>query len=144
MKTVDFEGMKIRLDRPKGFVQEGKDQDGKPWKRVYKFDYGFIPKTQGGDGDGLDVFLGPDEDGADDAHWVIQRKDDGTFDEYKVFLGFKNRAAAKAAYKAHIPMKFFGGMISMTVQMMRAMLGKEPAEKLAMSSFVTEFSELMG
>lgn len=144
MKTVSFEGMTVKLDRPKGFVQEGKDKDGKPWRRVYQYDYGYIPKTQGGDGDQLDVFLGPDEDTADDAYWVIQKKDDGSFDEYKVFLGFKSRAAAKAAYLAHIPKKYYGGMVAMTVQMMRAMLGKEPAEKLAASSFVLEASRLLG
>lgn len=131
MKTVTFEGMRVRIDRPKGFVQEGKDKNGKPWRRVYQYNYGFLPRTKGGDGEGLDVFLGPDEEAAEDAHWVIQRKDDGSFDEYKVFLGFKNRAAAKKAYLAHIPQKYFGGMISMRVQMMRAMLGQEPAEKLA-------------
>ena len=140
MKTVTFEGMKIRVDRPKGFIQEGTDKDGKSWKRVYRYDYGFIPKTKGGDGEGLDVFLGPDEDAAEDAHWVIQRKDDGSFDEYKVFLGFKNRKVAKKAYLAHIPERYYGGMLSMTVQMMRAMLGQEPAEKLGM---VLELSALM-
>lgn len=131
MKTRVFEGMKVRVDRPKGFVQKGTGADGKPWERTYLYDYGYLPKTKGGDGEGLDVFLGPDEDAADDAHWVIQRKPDGSFDEYKVFLGFKNRAAAKKAYLEHIPKKFYGGMISMNVQMMRAMLGHEPAEKLA-------------
>jgi hypothetical protein len=131
MKTVTFEGMKVRIERPKGFVQKGVGPDGKPWERTYLYDYGFIPKTNGGDGEGIDVFLGPDEEEADDAHWVIQKKPDGSFDEYKVFLGFKSRAAAKKAYLQHIPRRFFGGMISMSVQMMRAMLGQEPAEKLA-------------
>lgn len=131
MKTVTFEGMKVRVDRPKGFVQKGVGEDGKPWERKYLYDYGFLPKTKGGDGEGIDVFLGPDEEAAEDAHWVIQKKSDGSFDEYKVFLGFKSRAAAKKAYTDHIPRKFFGGMISMNVQMMRAMLGLEPAEKLA-------------
>lgn len=131
MKTTTFEGMKVRVDRPKGFVQKGVGADGRPWERKYLYDYGFIPKTRGGDGEGIDVFLGPDEEAADDAHWVIQKKHDGSFDEYKVFLGFKNKAAAKKAYLQHIPEKFFGGMLSMSVQMMRAMLGQEPAEKLA-------------
>jgi hypothetical protein len=146
MKTVTFEGMKIRLDRPKGTVQTGTDAEGKPWRRVYKYDYGFIPKTQGGDGEGVDVFLGPDEEAAEDAHWAIQRKDDGSFDEYKVFLGFKNRAAAKKAYEQHIPKKYLGGMISMRVQMMRAMLGHEPVEKLAsqvrLQAFWSELSAI--
>lgn len=140
-KTVEFEGMTVRVDRPKGFVMEGEDGSGKTWRRVYQYDYGFIPRTQGGDGDGLDVFLGPHEKDADDAYWVVQKKDDGSFDEYKVFLGFKSRADAKKAYEAHIPKKYFGGMIAMSVQMMRSMLGKDPSEKLAMAVMTRAFDE---
>lgn len=142
MKIVTFEGMKVRLDRPKGTVQEGVDSQGRPWRRVYKYDYGFIPKTKGGDGEGIDVYLGPDEDLAEDGHWVVQLKDDGTFDEYKVFLGFRNRAAAKKAYLEHTPKKYYGGMVSMTVQMMRAMLGLDPVEKLGSVRFHAFRNEL--
>jgi len=130
MKTINFQGLKIRIDRPKGFVQEGKGEDGGPWKRVYKYDYGFLPKTKGGDGEGLDVFVGPAGD-AREAYWAIQRKGDGTFDEYKAFVGFKNKAEAKKAYGSHIPMRYFGGMAAMSLQMMKAMLGLEPMEKMA-------------
>lgn len=139
MKTRDFQGLKIRLDRPKGFVQKGKDAEGKPWERTYLFDYGYIPRTKGGDGDGLDVFLGPNP-AATESFWALQRKEDGDFDEYKVFLGFPNKAAAKKAYLAHIPKKFLSGMVSMPVEMMKAMLGIEPVEKLA--SYVSFLDEL--
>lgn len=142
MKTVHFQDLKIRLDRPKGFVQEGKDVNGRSWKRVYKYDYGFLPKTQGGDGDGLDVFVGP-EPTAREAYWVIQKKNDGSFDEYKVFVGFKSRADAKQAYKEHIPMRYFGGMVAMSLQMMKAMLGIVPMEKMAsMLAFLGELAEI--
>ena len=130
-KKLVFEGMTVHVDRPKGFVLSGEDAAGNPWSRTYQFDYGFIPKTQGGDKEGLDVYLGPDEDKAGDAHWVRQLKKDGTFDEFKVFLGFKSKAEAKAAYKAHGPPFGFGGMVSMRVSMMRAMLGLEPLDKVA-------------
>src|SRR5690606_6453494 len=86
-KTIEFQGITIHLDRPKGLIMSGKDKNGKEWAREYKYDYGFIPKTLGGDGDGLDVFVGPNKD-ALEAYWAIQNKDDGSFDEYKVFLGF--------------------------------------------------------
>lgn len=142
MKTRLFEGMKVRIDRPKGFEQSGTDENGKPWTRVYKYDYGFLPKTQGGDGEGVDVYLGPNED-AHNAFWVIQKKPDGSFDEYKVFLGFDSKAQAKSAYLAHCPSKYFGGMLAMTVQMMRAMLGHDPAEKVA-SGFFFEALSLFG
>lgn len=146
-KTVKFEGMTVRVDRPKGFVQKGTDEKGRPWTRVYKYDYGYLPKTKGGDGEGIDVYMGPDEDAAEDAHWIIQVKDDGSFDEYKVFLGFKSREAALRAYYLHTPQKYYGGLISMSVQMMRAMLGHEPAEKLAsirFAAFLSELSAILG
>ena len=85
--TRDFQGIPVRVDRPRGFIMTGVDSKGEPWKRRYKHDYGYIPRTLGGDGDGLDVFIGPDR-GAKHAYWAVQRKPNGVFDEYKVFLGF--------------------------------------------------------
>ncbi len=124
-KRVDFQGITIYIDRPKGFEMSGKDREGTPWKRVYKYDYGFIPKTLGGDDDGLDVFIGPDPK-ATAAYWAMQSKHDGTFDEYKVFLGFPSRDAALGAYRDHIPLKLLKGMSTMSVDMMKAMLGVNP------------------
>ena len=122
---VDFQGLKIKVDRPKGFVMSGKDSKGKTWERTYSCDYGFIPKTLGGDGDGLDVFIGPSK-AETQTYWAVQRKDDGSFDEYKIFVGFPKREDAIAVYSAHIPKKFFGRMITMSIDMMKAMLGKSP------------------
>jgi len=126
---TDFQGLKVKVDRPKGFIMFGTDHSGAKWRRTYKVDYGFIPKTLGGDSDGLDVFIGPSKKAAN-AFWVVQRKPDGSFDEYKIFLGFDNRDEAIACYRAHIPKKFFGRMMSMTVEMMKAMLGDEPQESV--------------
>jgi inorganic pyrophosphatase len=133
-KTVDFQGITVRVDRPKGFVMRGTDDQGQPWTRKYKYDYGYIPRTLGGDDDGLDVFIGPERK-AEEAYWAVQNKADGSFDEYKVFLGFPNRDAAIGAYKDHIPKKFFSGLVTMKVDMMRAMLRISPkggTKKLAM------------
>jgi hypothetical protein len=133
MKTTIFQGMKIRIDRPKGFVQKGTDEAGKAWERTYAFDYGYLPKTEGGDGEGIDVFLGPDPE-ADEAYWVCQMKQkdgDEVFDEYKVFLGFPTKAEAKKAYFQHIPRKYYGSTITMKVPLMKAMLGVDPAPKMA-------------
>jgi len=118
---TEYQGIPIHVDRPKGFIMNGTSDKG-AWQRKYKYDYGFIPKTMGGDGDGLDVFLGPDKK-APEAYWAVQTKPDGSFDEYKVFLGFDNRDAAVAAYRDHIPKKLMNGMVTMRVEMMKAMLG---------------------
>lgn len=125
---TEYQGIPISVDRPKGFIMKGTDAKGNDWVRRYKFDYGFIPKTLGGDGDGLDVFVGPLKS-AKHAYWVVQRKDDGSFDEYKVFLGFPDRHAAISAYQQHIPKKYFKGVITMKVDMVRAMLGINPDGK---------------
>lgn len=124
-KIVEFQGLQIHLDRPKGLIMTGHDAQGKEWARQYKYDYGFIPKTLGGDGDGLDVFIGPNKD-ASETYWAIQNKDDGSFDEYKVFMGFTSREAAIGAFRDHIPVKFLSGMVSMRLDMMKAMLGMHP------------------
>jgi hypothetical protein len=121
-KKIRFQGIPVHLDRPKGFVMEGKDSSGKPWRREYKFDYGFIPKTKGGDGDELDVFIGPNKE-SQTSFWAIQNKPDGSFDEYKVFLGFSSKREATAAYKAHIPADRLSTMLVMGLDMMKAMLG---------------------
>lgn len=80
-----FRGIPVVVDRPKGHVQTGTAPDGTAWRRVYHVDYGYVPGTLGGDGEGLDVFIGGDE-AATEAHWVLQRKADGSFDEYKCLL----------------------------------------------------------
>jgi hypothetical protein len=120
-KIVDFQGIIVKIDRPRGFVMSGTDAKGTPWTRRYRHDYGFIPRTKGGDGEGIDVFVGPLKS-AKEAYWAVQIKDDGSFDEYKVFLGFPNRDAAVAAYRAHIPRKKMKGMVTMRLEMMKAML----------------------
>lgn len=124
-KTVEFQGLTIKIDRPKGFIMRGTDSNGKAWEREYQYDYGYIPKTLGGDGDGLDVFIGPDKN-APNSFWAVQTKPNGSFDEYKVFLGFRTRDEAQAAYKAHIPAKLLNGIAQIRVEMMKAMLGVEP------------------
>lgn len=124
-KAATFQGIDLKLDRPKGFVQEGTDENGKAWRRVYRFDYGFIPKTDGGDGEELDVFLGPSA-AAPTSWWAVQVKADGTFDEFKVCLGFSSGELAKACYRMHIPARFCAGWFEVPVTMIKSLLGLEP------------------
>ena len=86
--TIDFQGLRIRVETPKGETRSGVDTDGKPWSVVMPAHYGEVAGTEGTDGDPVDVFVG------DDAHapfaYVIHLKDPATgeHDEDKVFLGF--------------------------------------------------------
>jgi hypothetical protein len=116
---TDFQGIPINVDRPKGFLMRGTDDKGNDWARRYKYDY-----------DGLDVFIGPNKK-SKQTFWAVQRKADGSFDEYKVFLGFNNRDEAVAAYRQHIPKKFFKGIVGIHLEMCKAMLGKvDPDHKI--------------
>ncbi len=123
-----FCGIDIVIDRPRGFVQEGVDSDGVAWSRAYLYDYGYIPRTRGGDGDGLDVFVGNDDTAT--AFWILQNDGFGAFDEYKIMLGFPGRAEAVAAYLAHVPERHLGEVRETSVEMIKALLGLEPEERI--------------
>src|SRR5262249_30987862 len=57
-----------------------------------------------------------------------QVKCDGSFDEYKVMLGFADGAEAREGYLAHVPEKFLGNMAMTSVEMIKALLGLAPVE----------------
>lgn len=87
-------------------------------------DYGYVNRTKGADGEGIDVYLGPNEQ-ADNAYVIHQNHPDtGAYDEDKVMLGFDSPDAAKDAYLQHynrpgfyrsttiVPMERFKGMLT--------------------------------
>lgn len=129
-KTVEFQGISVSVDRPKGYVQTGKDAEGNDWSRTYLTDYGFIPRTKGGDGEALDVFLGPN-DKSSTAYWASQRKADGSFDEFKLFLGYDSMRSALDTYAAHIPPKYLIDMEAVSLEKIKSLLSIEPVAKLA-------------
>lgn len=125
-KRVRYAGLPVTVDRPRGHVVEGTDsKTGAPYRVEYQYDYGYFPRTRGGDAEGLDVFLGPNPDSAR-AFWVTHLKDDRSFDELKVFVGFDDPHEAAAAYEAHYPARWYGGMREGTVDQIRALLGVDP------------------
>lgn len=95
---VRFHGLTISIENPKGSVRSGVSADGKAWSNRLHHDYGYVLRTEGRDGDQVDVFLGPDL--RSEAVFVINQTDPrtGRFDEHKVMLGFDNQADAKRAY----------------------------------------------
>lgn len=104
-KKIDLAGLTVHIDRPIGFVQKGKDAQGAAWERTYKNDYGFLKKTNGGDDEELDVFVGPNPN-AGKAFVIEQADADGAFDELKLMLGFDSKDEACACYDAHIPAQY--------------------------------------
>ena len=93
-------GMQVVIENPKGSIRSGTDADGKEWSVTMPATYGYIARTEGADGDQLDVYIGPEPE-----IWtvyVIDQVDADTkaFDEHKVMLGYGTEGAALADYDA--------------------------------------------
>jgi len=97
---VDVHGLPIAIENPEGSVRTGKDKEGEEWSQLITNHYGYIEGTQGKDGGGVDVFLGPDSGNADNQVYVIDQKDmdTGRFDEHKAMVGFTSESEAVKAY----------------------------------------------
>lgn len=62
--------------------------------------YGYVKGTEGADGDHVDVFLKPStpNDWAGTVYVIDQTTEDGTFDEHKCMIGWRDQASAERAY----------------------------------------------
>jgi len=98
-----FQGIPVTIEWPKGSTRKGVGPDGKPWAREMFADYGYIPDTESkGDGEDVDVYIGP-QAGAPDAYVIDQLKEDHSFDEAKIMLGFPDKKSATKCYLLHYP-----------------------------------------
>ena len=106
---VHWQGLEIAIENPVGSIREGKG-----WRTKMENAYGYVCRTEGVDGDEVDVYLGPNMDGASTAYIVHQRKagDWKAYDEDKVMLGFDSEADARAAYLKHYDDERFLGPIT--------------------------------
>lgn len=110
---LKFQGLRVAVENKKGSVRSGTTPDGHKWRTVMKAPYGYLEvPAKGKDGEGIDVYVGPDKK-APDAFVVHQHKPDGTgHDEDKVMLGFRSLEEAKAMYLKHYDDPKFLGPIS--------------------------------
>ena len=90
---ISFQGLPISIENPKGSVRKGPG-----WQVKVPYHYGYIKRTEGADGDHVDVCIGPNE--TSEAVFIIDQKDlkTGAFDEHKVMLGFRTREDAIDSY----------------------------------------------
>ena len=97
---LSFHGLPVSIETPKGAAREGKSANGKTWRCTMPADYGYIKRTEGADGDHLDVFVGPDRGSR--MVFLINQNDHrtGKFDEHKAILGTTSERQAVALYCA--------------------------------------------
>lgn len=113
-----FQGLPISIENKKGSVRKWYDSNANNTGQTkMHFDYGFINRTLGTDGDNVDVYIGPNKD-AETVYVVHQMKapDFTKYDEDKTMLGFSSEKEAKEAYlKQYDDPKFFGSCTAMPV-----------------------------
>jgi hypothetical protein len=94
---VKVHGLDISIENPRGSYRSGV-ADGKPWKSRLPNHYGYLRKTEGGDGQHVDVYLGPH---LKSPHvFVIDQHElgSGLWDEHKCLIGFGSKTQAREAY----------------------------------------------
>jgi hypothetical protein len=94
---VKVHSLDISIENPRGSWRTG-GPEGKKWKARLPHHYGYIRKTEGGDGDHVDCFLGPHVKAPN--VFVIDQNHLGTgeWDEHKCMLGFGSKKQAAEAY----------------------------------------------
>jgi hypothetical protein len=95
---VRVHGLDITIENPKGSERSGTDPDGKPWSVTMPATYGYLKRTEGQDGEHVDVYVG--EHPTAPHVFVVDQVDLATKkpDEHKVMLGFDSQEAAISAY----------------------------------------------
>ncbi len=95
---IKWQGLDMSIETARGQERRGVGPEGDEWSVTLPADYGYIKRTEGADGDQVDVYMGPNPES--DAVFVVDQIDPetGEFDEHKVMLGFADRQAASNAY----------------------------------------------
>ncbi|MEN4919452.1 LPD38 domain-containing protein [Achromobacter spanius] len=95
-------GLELSIENPDGSERRGTAPDGTAWVNRMAGHYGYIRRTEGADGDQVDVFVRPGTSpNFSGPVFVIDQVDPGHrgFDESKVMLGYDSREDAERAYR---------------------------------------------
>lgn len=99
----DWHGLQLGITHEPGDLRHGRPMRAK---------YGHVRGTYGqaADGMAIDVYVNPEGDRASVFRITQLNPDTRALDEYKYMLGYGSDIEAEAAYLAHMPAKFFGGV----------------------------------
>lgn len=95
---VRVQGLDVSIETARGQERSGTGPDGESWSVTMPAHYGYVRRTEGADGEQVDVYLGPDPES--ERVFLVDQIDPMTsrFDEHKAMLGFPSREEAEAAY----------------------------------------------
>lgn len=95
---LSFQGLPVAIENKRGSIRSGIGPTGRRWSCVIPADYGYIKRTEGADGDQVDVYVGPDPNSK--LVVIVNQIDRNTrrFDEHKCLLGFASEREALDTY----------------------------------------------
>ena len=118
-KRLKWHGFDVSIENAAGTYREGLDNDGTPFRVKMRHDYGYLRRTEGADGEQLDVFVGKHPD-AKHVHVIHTMKapDFKEYDEDKCFLDFESPHHAMQAFFANYGDRpqHYGSIESMDVE----------------------------
>ena len=97
---IKVAGFDVTIENAKGSKRSGTSKDGEKWEVKMPAHYGYIRKTEGADGEQVDIYVGGNL--KSNMVFVVDQQDADTkeFDEHKVMLGYGDQASAQKAYEA--------------------------------------------
>lgn len=110
--------LQISIENPEGSTREDKEHTPPQWSStIKKAHYGYVRRSEGADGDHLDVFVKPGtpEDYAGPVYVIDQHKKGGSgFDETKSMIGYSSTRDATDAYSSNYPKGWKVGPVTET------------------------------
>jgi len=118
-RKFGWKGLTIRVENEAGTFRRGRKPGGGEWETLMHFAYGEIARTEGVDGDPVDVFLGPHMEEAPLVYVIHQRRVDDweNYDEDKCMLGFLSEQDAIDAFlSSYDDPRFLGPITALPVE----------------------------
>lgn len=98
---LNFDGLDISVENPSGSKRSGTDHNGKPWSVDMSAHYGYLKRSEGADGDQVDVYVPENPVPGSPVYVFDQFNHDGKFDEHKAVVGVPTQEEAQQVYDAH-------------------------------------------
>jgi hypothetical protein len=108
--TLNWNGLVIKLENPKGSYRSGTNKSGTKWRNKMYADYGYFSRTEAKDGDNVDCFIGPNP--KSELVVAIDQYDGDKFDETKFILGVGTAGEGMNLYSKHYPRGWKVGPVS--------------------------------
>lgn len=97
---IKVHGLDVAIETPRDAERTGTGPDGQPWSVTMPAHYGYVKRTEGADGEQVDVYLGDNLDSR--TVFIVDQvdPDTGKFDEHKAMIGFPGPNEALDTYQA--------------------------------------------